>query len=282
MRRAARRAYQWQATPAHVRLLAAIGENRDIDVVEEQLDTAEPAMRRAAAEGLCFAGHRQPLLDRVRDEEVYPFAIRLVARGPDDIATFRELAELAPPEIHRQEWMQAMRASADRLAADELIEADTILESLPHVNGQLRASVLARVADLPADALPAAELSALQRRLVRLRLELADYQGAYDVVARINGNPTTPGLRQLGFKAAVLSGHYDEAAAMNGDVREWARLYDELTVQRPQAAGAVREEIRRRFGDNLDSELAELLRVADERLMQFTASADPARSGPRE
>ncbi len=279
VRRAARRAYQWQATPAHVRLLAAIGEDRDLEVVEEQLDAAEPAMRRAAAEGLCFAGHRQPLLDRVRDEEVYPFAIRLVARGPDDIATFRELAELAPPETHRQEWMQAMRESADRLSADELIEADTFLESLPHVNGQLRADVLARVADLPADALPADELGALQSRLVRLRLELADYQGAYDVVARINGNSTTPDLQQLGFKAAVLSGHYDEAAAMNGDVREWARLYDELTVQRPQAAGAVREEIRRRFGDNLDSELAELLRVADERLTQFTASAEPARSG---
>jgi hypothetical protein len=270
------------ASTGDERLLDAIGESRDIEVVEKQLDTAEPAMRRAAAEGLCFAGHRQPLLDRVRDEEVYPFAIRLVARGPDDIATFRELAELAPPETHRQEWMQTMRASADRLPADELIEADTILESLPHVNGQLRAGVLARVADLPAGALPADELSALQGRLVRLRLELADYQGAYDVVARINGNPTTPELRQLGFKAAVLSGHYDEAAAMNGDVREWARLYDELTVQRPQAAGAVREEIRRRFGDNLDSELAELLRVADERLMQFTASADPARSGPPE
>jgi hypothetical protein len=282
VRRAARRAYQWQATPAHVRLLAAIGEDRDLEVVEEQLDSAEPAMRRAAAEGLCFAGHRQPLLDRVRDEEVYPFAIRLVARGPDDLATFRELAELAPPETHRHEWMQAMQESADRLSADELIEADTILESMPHVNGQLRANVLARVADLPADALPARELSALQGRLVRLRLELADYQGAYDVVARINGNPTTPDLQQLGFKAAVLSGHYDEAAAMNGDVREWARLYDELTVQRPQAAGAVREEIRRRFGDNLDSELAELLRVADERLTQFTASAEPARSGPPE
>ena len=175
-----------------------------------------------------------------------------------------------------------MRTSADRLSADELIEADTILESLPHVNGRLRADVLARVADLPEDALPANELSVLQSRLVRLRLELGDYQGAYDVVAGINGKPTTPDLQQLGFKAAVLSGHYDEAAAMDGDVREWARLYDELTVQRPQAAGAVRQEIRRRFGDNLDAEIADLLRVGDERLMEVTASAEPARSGSPE
>ncbi|MHC4083456.1 MAG: hypothetical protein ACYSU2_19260, partial [Planctomycetota bacterium] len=282
VRRAARRAYEWRATPAHVRLLGAIGEDRDLEVVEGQLDAAEPAMRRAAAEGLCFAGHRQPLLDRVRDEEVYPYAIRLVARGPDDIATFQELAQLAPPETHRQEWTQAMREAAERLAPDELLEADTILGSLPYVNGQLRADVLARVADLPPNALPANELSALQSRLVRLWIELGNYQGAYDVVARINGAPTTPDLQQLGFKAAVLSGHYDEAAAMNGDVREWARLYDELTVQRPQAAEAVREEIRRRFGDNLDAEIADLLRVADERLTQVTAAVEPTGTGSPE
>ncbi|MHC4901213.1 MAG: hypothetical protein ACYTGD_06075 [Planctomycetota bacterium] len=282
VRRAARRAYEWRATPAHVRLLGAIGEDRDLEVVEGQLDAAEPAMRRAAAEGLCFAGHREPLLDRVRDEEVYPYAIRLVARGPDDIATFQELAQLAPPETHRQEWTQAMREAAERLAPDELLEADTILGSLPYVNGQLRADVLARVADLPPNALPANELSALQSRLVRLWIELGNYQGAYDVVARINGAPTTPDLQQLGFKAAVLSGHYDEAAAMNGDVREWARLYDELTVQRPQAAEAVREEIRRRFGDNLDAEIADLLRVADERLTQVTAAVEPTGTGSPE
>ncbi len=282
VRRAARRAYQWRATPSHVRLLGAIGEDRDIEVVEQQLDAAEPAMRRAAAEGLCFAGHLQPLLHRVRDEEVYPFAIRLVARGPADAATLRALAQLAPPEPHRQEWTQAVREAAGRLAPAELIEADDMFESLPHVNHQLRADVLGRVADLPPDALPSDQLSALLGRLVRLRIELGDYQGAYDVVARSNGGTTTQDLQALGFKAAVLSGHYDEAAAMNGDARSWVLLYDELTAQRPQAAGAVREEIRRRYGNTPQGDLAELLQVADERLMQVTASAEPARSGSSE
>ncbi|MHC4775527.1 MAG: hypothetical protein ACYTBR_09715 [Planctomycetota bacterium] len=282
VRRAARRAYQWRATPAHVRLLGAIGEDRDVEVVEQQLDAAEPAMRRAAAEGLCFAGHVQPLLDRVRDDEVYPYAIRLVARGPDDIATLRTLAELVPPETHRQEWTQAIREAAGRLTPAELIEADTMLESMPHVNGKLRADVLARVADLPPDALPAGELAALRGRLVRLRLDLGDYQGAYDVVAPINGAPTWPALRQLGFRAAVLSGHYDEAAAMDGDARAWILLYDELTARRQQAAAAVREEIRRRFGDPQEGDLAEILRVADERMNQVHANAEPTGTGSSE
>jgi hypothetical protein len=282
IRRAARRAYQWQATPSHVRLLGAIGDDRDLEEVELHLDDVEPAMRRAAAEGLSFAGHLQPLRERVRDEEVYPFALRLVAQGPDDADTLRELAQLAPPEVHRLEWTQTVREAAGRLPPAELIEVDDMLESLPHVNGQLRADVLARVADLPPDALPADEMDALLGRLVRLRIELGDYQGAYDVVARANGEATSPDLQQLGFKAAVLSGHYDEAAAANGDARAWILLYDELTAERPSAAGAVRQEIGRRFGTMLEGDLAELLRVADERLTQDTLTAAPDQPGSSE
>jgi hypothetical protein len=282
LRRAARRAYQWRSTPAHVRLLGAIGEDRDIEVVEQQLSAADPAMRRAAAEGLCFAGHLQPLLDHARDDEVYPFALRLRARGPADIDTFRALAELAPPNAHRDEWRRAVEETAERLPPAELIAADTILEALPHVDLQLRAEVLARVADLPPDALPADRLGALLARLVRLRLELGDYQGAYDVVAPNNGAPTTVILQQLRFKVTVLAGHYDEAAAMDATGRTWVHLYDELTVWRPEVAGAVREEIRRRFGDLPEGDLAEVLRVADERMIQATASAEPAGTGSPE
>jgi hypothetical protein len=297
VRRAARRAYQWRETPSHVRLLGAIGEDRDIEIVEQLLDVPEPATRRAAAEGLGYAGHLQPLLDRVRDEEVYPYAIRLVARGPQgrqdnagtdargpaDLATLQALAELAPPESHRQEWTQAVREAADRLSPADLIEADDILASMPHVDAQLRADVLARIADLPPDALAADQLSALAARLVKLRLDLGDYQGAYEVVARNNGAPpTTPALRQLGFKAAVLSGHYDEAAAMDNDPRAWVLLFDELTAQRPQAAAAVRDEIRRRFGDKLEGDVGELFRVAEERLTQVTVNAESARTGSPE
>ncbi|MHC4220003.1 MAG: hypothetical protein ACYSU7_16285 [Planctomycetota bacterium] len=283
VRRAARRAYQWRATPAHVRLLGAIGEDRDLELVVQQVEAGEPAMRRAAAEGLAFAGHRDPLLEHVRDEEVYPFAIRLVARGPNNIDTLRALAELAPPESHRQEWTQAVKEAADRLAPADLIEVDTILESLPHVDRQLRADVLARIVGLPPDTLTEEQLSALAARLVTLRIDLGDYQGAYDVVTRNNGAmPSTPALRQLAFKAAVLSGHYDDAAAIDNDPRRWVLLYDELTAQRPQAAGAVGEEIQRRFPDKLEGDVGELFRVAEERLTQATASADPSRTGPSE
>jgi hypothetical protein len=283
VRRSTRRAYEWRATPAHVRLLGAIGEDEDIDIVEQQLAAGEPAMRRAAAEGLRYAGHRQPLLDYVRDEEVYPFAIELVASGPADLPTLRALAELAPPEAHRQKWTQAVTKAAGRLPPAELIEADTLLESLPHVDRQLRAAVLARILDLPPDTLSVQDYSVLAGRLVQLRIDLGNYQGAYEIVARNNGEPpATPALRQLAFKAAVLSGHYDEAAAIDNDARAWVLLFDELTAQRPQAAGAVGAEIRRRFPDKLEGDVGELYGVAEERLTQATVNADAARTGSPE
>jgi hypothetical protein len=282
VRRAARAAYAWRATPSHVRLLGAIGEDDDEQVVVEQLDAAEPAMRRAAAEGLGHAGRLDPLLAHVRDEEVYPFAIRLVARGPQDLDTFRSLAELAPPEVHRPEWTLAVRNAAESLEPAQLIQADTFLESLPHVDQQLRADVLARAEDLPADALTTDRMNSLMSRLARLRIELGDYQGAWDVVSRDNGAPADPALRQLGFKAAVLSGHYDEAAAINNDPDTWVRLFDELRVQRPQAAGAVAGEIHRRFGDDLTGDLGERFRTAEELLSRATANAETNRSGSAE
>ena len=51
-------------------------------------------------------------------------------------------------------------------------------------------------------------------------------------------------------------------------------LFDELTAQRPQAAEAVRDEIRRRYGDSLEGDLGELFRVAEERLTQITVNID--------
>jgi hypothetical protein len=282
IRRAARSAYEWRATPSHVRLLGAIGEDDDVQVVVAQLDSAEPAMRRAAAAGLGYAGRLEPLLAHVRDDEVYPFALRLVAKGPHDLQTFSRLAELAPPEVHRQEWMQIVRIAGENLAPEDLIEADTILESLPHVDPQLRADVLSRVEELPPDALSADQINALEGRLVHLRIDLGDYQGAWDIVARTNGEPLTPALQQLAFKAAVLSGHYDEAAAIDADSRTWVLLFDELTAQRPRAAAAVRDEIQRRYGDTLDGDVLELYRVAVERLNQVTVNADSSRTGPPE
>jgi hypothetical protein len=282
IRRAARRAYEWRATPAHVRLLGAIGEDQDLAGVAEQLESADPAFRRAAAEGLAFAGHLDPLLAHVRDEEVYPFAVRLVTRGPADTATLHAVAELVPPEGQRQEWTQAIKDVAGRLPPASLIAADTMLGSLPHVDDQVRADVLARVVDLPADALSADQLSALLGRLATLRIDLGDYQGAYDALSRQNGVAASPALTQLRFKATVLSGHYDEAAATHGEARLWIFLLEELAKQRPQAATAVQDEIRRRFGNAIEGEVAERLRAVEQRLAEVTVNAASSGTGSSE
>lgn len=276
-RRVTRNACARHGTPAHVRLLGAIGEDEDLAAMEAHLDAAEPALRRAAAEGLCLAGTLDPLLARIRDEEIYPYAIRLLARGEAKLATLRALAELAPPETHRREWTETVKTVADRLAPSDLAAADTMLERLPHAGTQLRADVLARAAMMGLEDLPDEAHGILLGRLARLRMDLGDYQGAYDVLARNNGAPVNPALSQLRFQAAVLSRHFDEAAQMDNDVTAWVRLFRELADQRPQAAFALRDEIRRRFADRLQGDVAESFRLAEQRLI-LAANAESSDS----
>ena len=78
--------------------LAAVGDETDRQRVEELLDAQDDDLRRAAAEGLAFAGELEPLLERVADPQIYPFVIRLIAAGPVDVKTVRSLAALVPPE----------------------------------------------------------------------------------------------------------------------------------------------------------------------------------------
>ena len=121
--------------------------------------------------------------------------------------------------------------------------------------------------------LSAERRSRLLVRLAEVRISLGEYQSAYEVLQVPNGPQTSAELAPIKFRAAVLAGHYDDAATLNGDVRTWLALLDDLIDRRPQAASAVRDEIRRRFNGELDGEAGEHLRVAEERLMQTTLTS---------
>lgn len=274
-RRAARAAFEWRMTPAHVRLLAAVGDATERAPAEELLDDPDPTLRRAAAEGLSWAGVLEPLMERLHDDEVYPFVIQLVARGPSDVATLRSLAELAPPETHRQAWSEALVAVAGRLTPADLIAADTMLASLDHVSPQIRADILSGVPDMAPDILSPDQRGTLLIRLAQLYLDMDAPGRAYEVLAWPNGSAMTPAFADLKFQTAAMAGLYDEAAALNGDVTSWITLLDKLTSQSPETAAALKDEISRRFPSEIQGDSGELFRAAVERLTQATASADP-------
>ncbi len=273
--RAARAAFAQQSTPSHARLLAAMGESADRAAVEQLLDDPDPALRRAAAEGLSRAGAIEPLRDRLHDPEIYPFVIALVARGPADVATLQSLAELEPPEAHRTVWANSIRSVARRLPPSTLVAADAMLESVPYVDPQLRIDILAGVPDLAADTLPIDQRGTLLLRLARLHLAMGAPDRAYEVLAWPNGSPMTPAFANLKFQAAVLAGLYDKAFQLDTNVKAWIGLLNQLmTDDRPETASAVMNEITRRFSDQLQGEAGELFQAAEERLTQAIASAD--------
>ncbi len=267
-----RRVYEQRPAPASARLLAAIGEARDRGHLVEQLDGTDPAMRRAVAEGLWWAGVQKPLLDRVSDPEIYPFAMRLVAGGPADMATLRALAELAPPESGRKEWAQAVRSVAAKLRPEDLLAADTMLAGLSHVDVRLRAEILAPVPALPATALGPEQRAQLLVRLAETYLALGEPERAFAVLAWTGNSPMPNAFAALRFEAAVLAARYDDAAIMRNDVDAWIAMLADLTDDRPQAALIVRDEIQRRFKNALQGPAGAQFQAVDERLMQVTSA----------
>jgi len=283
VRRTVRFALQWQTEPSPqlIRLLAAIGDEADRERVEELLDARDDALRHATAEGLAFAGVLEPLLLRAGDPQIYPFVIRLIAAGAVDVETVRSLAALVPPDGQRQRWAQTIRTTADALPPADLIAVDQVLAAYDHVDPTLRADILARVPGVSNDALTIDQRSELLVRLARLRIDLHEYATAYEVLEWPNGAPTTPALLEIKFEATVLSGRYEEAAAISDDVMVWLALLDTLIGIQSSAATEVRDEIRGRFLNELQFEAGEIFRASEKRLLD-TAVTSGADSGSTE
>jgi hypothetical protein len=250
----ARHAASQHTTPAHVRLLAGLGEDADRSRIESWLDSDDPAIRSAAAEGLSWAGVLAPLEQRATDEAIYPHRIQLIAQGDVDLPTLRELVRIAPPQPHRQMWMVATAGFFGKLPPGDMLQGDDILASFDHVDQTLRVAVLARAAQLPDGALPADQRAALFLRLAELWLATGNPQSAHDLLVRIDEASAPLNLGPLRFRAAALAGHYDIAAGLNNDAAAWVVLLTELAQSDAVSAVKLRDEIQRRFGDALDEQ----------------------------
>ena len=245
-RTAARAAFASQPTAAHGRLLAAIGEPEDYAHLEALLDNADAGMRQAVAEGLAWAGARDMLIVRADREDLFPFAVGVLAGGEADLKTFERLARLKAPPAHTKQWERAVVGFAHRLNAADLLAADDLLATMAHVSLRLRAEALSQVAD-PADGGLLAQRAPILVRLADLQIGIGDYERAYQTTLQLADSPVTPALAQLKFRAALLAQRFDEASTLSAAVRVWLEMFQQLVVDQPQMAEALATEIDRRF-----------------------------------
>lgn len=246
----AQRQFRDKRAASLARLLAWIGADDDVPALSELLAADDPAMRAAVAEGFCQRGLRQPLVDRASDPVVYPFALRVVADGRADVASFALLVGLAPDESQRKAWSDAVMKLAAKLSSAHLIAADDALLAASHGDVALREMILARAVALPPDELPNGQRTAAIARLAPMLLERGEAARAHALLDSINCQ--APALPRLCFEAAALAGHYDKAAQLQEDAGAWVSLLARAAQQNLDSAAPLCREILRRFNGRLE------------------------------
>lgn len=235
---------------AVARLLALIGDDQDVARLTEGLDAADSAMRSAVAEGFCRRGLRRPLIERAYDDAIYPFAVRVLADGPADLGNLRLLSSLRCSPLTQHAWAQAIVKLAAGLPSAQLLTADDMLAALPYADAALRRDVLARGAVLPREELAAEVRGKIIGRLAPLLIDLGDAANAYDLLESLN-NEMLISMEPIRFQAAVMSGHYDKAAQLEGSPGSWLALLSRMSAVDSGAAAALRDEISRRFAEKM-------------------------------
>lgn len=252
--------------PGLIRLLAFLGEEPDLLVVEPFLDDENPALRRAVAEGLALRGRRRPLLDRANDPAVFPSAVRAIAAGPADLASFQQLAGLTPPEGLHDTWAEGIRTLAASLEPGTRLDADRTLRRLEYADAALRSIVLLPLTGLPPDAMPPAYRVETLETLTPLLLAQGEALRAYEILDSFNGIDGFPSLAEARFRAALCAGRFDAAAQLRPAPGAWLAALGDLVEGKTPGAQSVSEEIERRYGGSLDARLRASLDAARRQL----------------
>jgi hypothetical protein len=275
-------------SPYHERLLACLRDESRRELSESLLESDDPAMRSAVAEGFARRGARQPLLDRADDPAIYPHAVRVVAQGDAALSNFRQLAALRPPDGLHDVWAEAVRKLAARLPIGDLLDADLALSETGYAPPELRVEVLSRaMTNNTDDAYPAEMQAALLVRLAPLLMQTSRAAEADELLSQLNGAATSPALLKVQFRAAALAGRSEAAAEYSRDPMAWIQLLSWIAPFDSQAAHALREEIERRFTGQLvgdvreafERAVAELAASEAEATVEGDGRAPPAQPG---
>ncbi|MHC5113367.1 MAG: hypothetical protein ACYTGP_02935 [Planctomycetota bacterium] len=254
------------ANPPLARLLARVGTDDDLPLVEPLLDDPDANLRRAVAEGLRARGRHEPLLARADDEAIYPSALGVLADGPADLARFDRLVALRRHETNGAErWSEAVRTLARRLDPSLLLAADDILARVENGDTSLRILVLTR-AGLARDAMPNDIRGAILVRVTPLLVAENNALRAFELIEQYEDTALHADLPAAKFRAALLAGRYDAAEQVHPEPAAWITLLAELGPSEQAVAVRLRDEIRRRFANRLDGADAEALRLATQDL----------------
>jgi hypothetical protein len=263
-----------------LRVLAFISDAADAAMLEEALDGEDAARKAAVAEGLAARGLRQLLIDRAGDPVIYPFVLRAAAREPADMTTLRALVSLQPPDEHRALWVQAVQDLAGTLPAALILQIDDVLAETSWSDPSLRKAVLMHNSSDEPAALAAAQQPEFWRRLALVMIDLGEVQQAFETLQAVTTPAASDQLQDVRFKAAALSGHYEEAATLSQDAAAWISLLEHANQRNPDLAATLRDEILRRFGDELTAvQRVELDRLGRGLGNNSTAAARDTRSG---
>ncbi|UCD73996.1 MAG: hypothetical protein JSV91_09405 [Phycisphaerales bacterium] len=242
-------------TAAHERLLAAIGDDTDLTRLEDLLDGDDQDVRLAVAEGFTRRGHRQPLLDRADDPLIRPFVLRVLAEGAADLASFQRLVSLRPAGEDHRAWDAAVQRLGGRLTVNDLLEADAILAGLDRAPQALRVNVLLPVAETPPQDASIEQRTTLLLRLSPLLMMADRARKAHELLLQLNGAPDSPELLRARFRAAALSIQYDQAAQLSAEPAAWVSTLTWIVEFHPPSARRLRDEIARRFAEQLTGDL---------------------------
>lgn len=259
--------------PAMARVLALAGEESDADAIEALLDSTDPRVRRAVAEGWARRGIFEPLAQRSLDPVVYgPLSASIVDLDPTLAGLDRLLALSRSPESaadHEAALMRFVAAlppgsllDADRRLAAAAVPASVRLEALKRASGAVANSVPQEVRE-----------TALERRS-SLLLSLGRAEEVADLLASEPLLPDQALFRML-LEARLRAGRFDRAATQQPDPSAWIAVLERIAADPGGAAGAVviAAEVARRFGDSLTPD--QLARLAPHRPAP-TAPAPPA------
>lgn len=297
---AARQLFNASRTVPTVRLMAAIGEQTDIENIIPLLDESAVDVRSAAAESLRpVPAAEAALLAHAGDPAVFPWVVDMLASGPATAQHFNTLLGLSPPDAAlRQRWREGLLRLGSRMPPSEVAAIDAALTAAPAERlpppeaAALREQIHTAVLALPPDAMPIEQRQSLLRTVARLRSDLNQPQATIDALDRlltINGNgsastngpgPTpappleSPELRSLRFLSLARLRQFDQAALIEPDAAPWLATLEAIIESDPELAALMRDQIELRYGQGLTAEQRTQLDVLAARLPRHEPPVD--------
>ncbi len=230
---------------AAAQLLAALGDETDIQRVTALLDATDPSVRRGAAEGLRRKGVRRPLFERARDPAIYAPLVAALADEPKTLATLDQLIAATPPGDLVAEWNGAIARLLRELPIADLPAADAALERASDIDARTRIAGLTRFASSALGNLRRSDVEAGLRRYVDLLAANERAREAIDLLESLQpreGEPTRDAL----FRACILAGAYTKAAGLNASPTAWIAQLESIVTDAARAR-PLADEIALRF-----------------------------------